>query len=122
MHQHLVIHRLLLISRGLQPLFHIPQRQTEMTDVYESDRIGTPFLLGIFDPRIYLPVGLPQEQRAYVLAHELVHLKRRDYLVKTLAWLAVSLHWFNPLVWLAYGLMAPVSAVRATADKISDCR
>lgn len=76
------------------------------TDVYESDRIGTPFLLGIFDPRIYLPVGLPQEQRAYVLAHELVHLKRRDYLVKTLAWLAVSLHWFNPLVWLAYGLMA----------------
>lgn len=75
-------------------------------DVYESERIHTPFLLGIFDPRIYLPVGLPQEERAYVLAHELVHLKRRDYLVKTLAWLAVSLHWFNPAVWLAYGLMA----------------
>ncbi len=74
-------------------------------DVYESDRIDTPFLLGILDPRIYLPVGLPQEQRAYVLAHELVHLKRGDYLVKLVTWLALSLHWFNPLVWLAYGLM-----------------
>lgn len=74
-------------------------------DVYESDRISTPFLLGILDPRIYLPVGLPQEERAYVLAHELVHLKRGDYLVKVATWLALSLHWFNPLVWLAYGLM-----------------
>lgn len=74
-------------------------------DVYESDRISTPFLLGIFDPRIYLPVGLPQEERAYVLAHELAHLKRGDYLVKAVTWLTLSLHWFNPLVWLAYGLM-----------------
>lgn len=74
-------------------------------DVYESDRISTPFLLGIFDPHIYLPVGLPQEERAYVLAHELVHLKRGDYLVKAVTWLTLSLHWFNPLVWLAYGLM-----------------
>jgi len=75
-------------------------------DIYESDRISTPFLLGILDPRIYLPVGLPQKERAYVLAHELVHLKRGDYLVKLVTWLALSLHWFNPLVWLAYGLMA----------------
>lgn len=75
-------------------------------DVYESDRINTPFLLGILDPRIYLPPGLSQEERAFVLAHELVHLKRGDYLVKMVTWFALSLHWFNPLVWLAYGLMA----------------
>lgn len=89
----------LLLRRRLRQAVRIQE------DVYESERIHTPFLLGIFDPRIYLPMGLPQEERAYVLAHELVHLKRRDYLVKTLAWLAVSLHWFNPMVWLAYGLM-----------------
>lgn len=75
-------------------------------DVYESERIDTPFLLGILDPRIYLPMGLSEEERAYVLAHELAHLRRGDYLVKLVTWLALSLHWFNPLVWLAYGLMS----------------
>lgn len=89
----------LLLRRRLRQAVRIQE------GVYESERIATPFLLGVFDPRIYLPVGLSQEERAYVLAHELAHLKRRDYLVKVLAWLAVSLHWFNPLVWLAYGLM-----------------
>lgn len=74
-------------------------------DVYESDRISTPFLLGVLDSRIYLPMGLEAEERAYVLAHERVHLRRRDYLVKVVTWLILSLHWFNPLVWLAYGLM-----------------
>lgn len=74
-------------------------------DVYESDRISTPFLLGFLDSRIYLPMGLKPEEKAYVLAHELVHLRRRDYLVKMVTWLILSLHWFNPLVWLAYSLM-----------------
>lgn len=73
--------------------------------VYESDRISTPFLLGVLNSRIYLPMGLEAEEKAYVLAHELVHLRRRDYLVKMVTWLILSLHWFNPLVWLAYGLM-----------------
>lgn len=89
----------LLLRRRLRQAVRIQE------DVYESNRISTPFLLGIFDPRIYLPVGLPQEERAYVLAHELVHLKRGDYLVKAVTWLTLSLHWFNPLVWLSYGLM-----------------
>lgn len=89
----------LLLHRRLRQAVRVQE------DVYESDRITTPFLLGILDPRIYLPVGLPQEERAYVLAHELVHLKRGDYLVKVVTWLALSLHWFNPLVWLAYVLM-----------------
>lgn len=89
----------LLLHRRLRQAVRVQE------DVYESDRISTPFLLGILDPRIYLPVGLPQEERAYVLAHELVHLKRGDYLVKVVTWLALSLHWFNPLVWLAYAFM-----------------
>lgn len=74
-------------------------------DVYESDRISTPFLLGFLDSRIYLPMGLEAEEKACVLAHELVHLKRGDYLVKMVTWMTLCLHWFNPLVWLAYSLM-----------------
>lgn len=90
----------LLLHRRLRQAVRVQE------DVYESERINTPFLLGILDPRIYLPVGLPKEERAYVLAHELAHLRRGDYLVKLATWLALSLHWFNPLVWLAYGLMS----------------
>ncbi len=90
----------LLLHRRLRQAVRVQE------DVYESERINTPFLLGILDPRIYLPVGLPKEERAYVLAHELAHLRRGDYRVKLATWLALSLHWFNPLVWLAYGLMS----------------
>lgn len=90
----------LLLHRQLRQAVRI------QADVYESDRISTPFLLGFLDSRIYLPMGLEQEEKAYVLAHELVHLQRRDYLVKTVTWLILALHWFNPLVWLAYRLMA----------------
>jgi beta-lactamase regulating signal transducer with metallopeptidase domain len=74
-------------------------------NVYETDRIRSPFVLGFLRPRIYLPVGLAESDLAYVLRHERTHIKRRDYLVKPLAFLALSLHWFNPLVWLAYVLI-----------------
>lgn len=90
----------LLLRRRLRQAVKVQE------DVFESEGIDTPFLLGILDPRIYLPVGLPEEERAYVLAHELAHLRRGDYLVKLATWMALSLHWFNPLVWLAYGLMS----------------
>ena len=89
----------MLLRRRLRQAVRIQE------DVYECDRISTPFLLGFFDSRIYLPMGLGAEEKAYVLAHELVHLKRGDYLVKMVTWLTLSLHWFNPLVWLAYSLM-----------------
>ncbi len=73
--------------------------------VYESENIPAPFILGIFQPRIYLPCGLREVEKTYVLLHETSHLQRRDYLVKPLAGLLLLLHWYNPLVWLAYRLM-----------------
>lgn len=72
--------------------------------IYESEYIQTAFLLGLFRPRIYLPLGTGKE-RIYVIAHEEMHRKRLDYIVKPLCYLAVVLHWFNPLVWLAFSLM-----------------
>lgn len=72
--------------------------------VYESDRIAGPFLLGLVRPRIYLPAGLEDQARRYVLLHERAHLRRGDPWAKAFAWLALSLHWWNPVVHLAYRL------------------
>ena len=69
------------------------------------DAIGTPFILGVLRPRVYLPSGLNDAQRGAVLAHESAHLRRRDHWWKPLGFLLLSVHWFNPLVWLAYVLL-----------------
>ena len=74
-------------------------------NVYETDRVRAPFILGLIRPRIYLPLGLEGEALDYVLAHERYHIRRRDYLVKAFAFALLTLHWLNPLVWLAFRLM-----------------
>lgn len=73
--------------------------------VYVCDAADTPFILGIFAPKIYLPSGLPEAQCAPVLAHERAHLARRDHWWKPLGWLLLAVYWFNPLMWLAYVLL-----------------
>lgn len=74
-------------------------------NVYESEMAGGPFVLGLFRPRIYLPFGLGETERGHVLAHEREHIRRGDQVVKLLGFLLLCLHWFNPLVWLAYALL-----------------
>ena len=73
-------------------------------NVYETDQIDSPFVCGFFRPRIYLPVGLAEPDRRYVLLHEQAHIRRRDYLTKPLAYIALCFHWFNPVLWLSYHL------------------
>lgn len=73
--------------------------------VYYSGNIRTPFVLGILDPRIYLPEGLDGAYIPLILAHERAHIARRDYLGKTLAFLLLSVYWFNPILWLSYVLL-----------------
>ena len=73
--------------------------------VYETDRIGSPFVLGIFRPKIYVPSGVEAESLSYVLAHERFHVQQYDPSGKTLAYLLLCVHWFNPLCWLSYYLM-----------------
>ena len=73
-------------------------------NIYETDRVDAPFVCGFFKPRIYLPQGLSQEDRTYVLLHEQAHLRRRDHLTKPLFWLALCIHWFNPVLWFSYWL------------------
>jgi len=73
-------------------------------EIYLSERIGTAFVLGIFLPKIYLPVDTPKEERRFIIAHERCHIRRGDHIIKLLAYGALCLHWFNPLVWLAFVL------------------
>jgi beta-lactamase regulating signal transducer with metallopeptidase domain len=74
-------------------------------NVYETDRIDSPFVLGLFRPRIYIPTGLETALAAHIIEHERTHIRRRDYIVSVVAFAALALHWFNPLVWIAYTLM-----------------
>lgn len=75
------------------------------TNVFETDRMDSPFILGLVRPKIYLPVGLEGDRRRYVLAHERFHLRRGDHWSKFLAFVILSAHWFNPLCWLSFCLM-----------------
>lgn len=75
--------------------------RTEDGWIVEAEGVPSPFLWGLFRPVIYLPSGLKGEERTYILAHEMVHRNRRDYLVRPLILAFTMLHWFNPLVWFA---------------------
>ncbi|HOJ10907.1 MAG TPA: M56 family metallopeptidase [Clostridiales bacterium] len=73
-------------------------------NIYETDRIKTAFVLGFVGPKVYIPVGLSAQEIDYILKHEQTHIRRRDYLIKPLAFLAVCVHWFNPVIWFSYYL------------------
>ena len=74
-------------------------------NIYESDRIREPFVMGIVRPRIYLPFRMEEKERVYILAHERYHIRRHDHQTKFAAVALLAVHWFNPLVWAAYWLM-----------------
>lgn len=74
-------------------------------NIWECDGISTPFILGVFKPRIYLPSSLSTSDAEYVVAHEKAHLKRRDHLIKPLSFFLLAVYWFNPVLWAAYVLL-----------------
>lgn len=69
---------------------------------WESDHIDTAFILGFVKPKILIPTGMSSQSRRYILAHERTHLDKGDHWIKMIGFLALALHWFNPLVWVAY--------------------
>lgn len=73
--------------------------------VWKCASVRSPFVLGFFRPRVYVSYGMSDEQTAYVLAHERAHIARRDHWTKPIGFVILALHWFNPLVWLAYTLL-----------------
>jgi len=72
--------------------------------IYIADQIDSPFVMGIFRPAIYLPDTLDDFERRFIIAHERQHIRRGDHIFKALGFLARTIHWFNPLVWVAFVL------------------
>lgn len=85
--------------------FKVREAVKRDSNIYECDRIDTPFILGIIKPRIYLPSAMNKCDREYVIAHESAHIKRRDHLWKPLGFLLLTVYWFNPVLWVAYILL-----------------
>ncbi len=73
--------------------------------IYQCEFLDSPFVLGIIRPRIYLPYPMDGQDMDYVIAHEQAHLRRRDHWWKPIGFLLLAIHWFNPLLWLAYILL-----------------
>lgn len=73
-------------------------------NIYLADHITSPFVIGIVRAKIYLPSGLPEAEYPYIIQHEQYHIHRFDHVVKLLAFASLCIHWFNPLVWLAFVL------------------
>ena len=74
-------------------------------NIYETEHIASPFVLGVLRPRIYLPYHMDSRDREQVIAHEQAHLRRGDHVWKPLGFLLLTIHWFNPLLWLSYVLL-----------------
>ncbi len=75
-------------------------------NIYESNNIDTPFVFGVLRPKIYIPFGISEAEKSYIIKHEETHIKRLDHIIKFLGFIIVSIHWFNPLVWIAFFLMS----------------
>ena len=74
-------------------------------NVYICDGVNSPFILGIIKPRIYLPSDMSGESRNFVISHENAHISRRDHLWKPIGFMLLTVHWFNPIMWIAYILL-----------------
>ncbi len=83
--------------------------------VYALSNASTPFVFGIFKPRIFIPADCKDENLSHIIAHELIHISRLDHLWKPLGFIVLSFHWFNPLVWLSYSLFC--SDLEAACDE-----
>lgn len=71
-------------------------------NIFIADDIKSPFVVGLFRPKIYLPCNLSDKEQEYIILHEQHHIKRLDHVMKALAFFALAIHWFNPLVWAAF--------------------
>ena len=73
-------------------------------NVYQSENVRSPFVFGLIKPKIYLPFQIGERSMTSVIAHEQAHIQRLDHLWKPLGFFLLTLHWFNPLIWLSYVL------------------
>ena len=98
----------IIASYSLLSYLHLRRQVADAVKVpggWESDKIETAFVLGFVKPKIYIPAGMSGQARQQILAHERTHLDKGDHWIKVIGFLALALHWFNPLVWVSYILL-----------------
>jgi len=97
---------LVLLTYSLISLFRLKRKLEnavyEKDNIYLSNVIDTPFVLGIIHPKIYLPISLSKSERDYILLHEQTHIKRFDHVFRIISYLVLCIHWFNPVIWIAF--------------------
>lgn len=98
----LLVRNLFLIWRTKQIVLMAIRRKD---NIYESECISTPFVLGIVRPKIYIPFNLSEQEREYILKHEQYHIRRKDQIIKICADILCVIYWFQPLIWFAYFVM-----------------
>ena len=95
-----------ILGYGFFSVIRLKRRLAEAVcvkgNIYCSNAIDTPFAMGIFAPKIYLPDFLGEQEREFIILHEQMHIRRGDPAIKLLAFAALAVHWFNPLVWAAF--------------------
>ena len=74
-------------------------------NIFQSENVSSPFVFGIIKPRIYLPFKMNGQDLEHVVAHEHAHIRRKDHWWKPFGFLLLTIHWFNPLMWMAYVLL-----------------
>lgn len=104
-----IVGMLLLLSYTGVSYFRLKRRVREAVilrkNIYQSEEVASPFVLGIIKPKIYIPYHMGEEDMEHVIAHELAHIHRKDHWWKPLGFLLLTVHCFNPLMWLAYVLL-----------------
>lgn len=101
---------IILSIYGAASCFKLKTKLTTATlvdnNIFETDQISTPFVLGIIRPKIFIPVNISENELDYIVKHEQTHIKRYDYIIKLIAFTSLMIHWFNPLMWISYFLMS----------------
>jgi beta-lactamase regulating signal transducer with metallopeptidase domain len=81
---------------------HLKRAILEKDNIYISSTVLTPFVLGLIKPKIYLPINLDDTEKKHILLHEQTHIKRFDHVIRFVSYFVLAIHWFNPLVWVAF--------------------
>ncbi len=120
-----VISYIVLARRVAEGVLYTPKDPDSMpmprrVKVKRCEGVTSPFIMGIFTPCIYLPYGLDRETEVCVLSHELAHVRRGDHIVKLAAFAVTALHWFNPLVWVAWVLYCRDTEVACDEQAVRD--
>lgn len=87
---------------------------------YMANDIDSPFVVGIFSPKIFFPFHMDDDEREYVLNHEWIHIKNKDSLIKLIGYFILCIHWFNPLVWLAFVMLCADIEMRVDEETTSN--